>query len=95
MTQGKIEADEYADSANTILVSIIQHAAQTTLGQIDSRDWHVRADGPDIQPDPDEVSRTTEYSSNNPEIKDAKSRLQAARDGLQMAKESSTSPNTI
>jgi len=37
MTQGKSDADQYADSANTILVSIIQHAAQTTPGQIDSR----------------------------------------------------------
>jgi len=95
LTKGKIDADTYADSANTILVSIIQHAAQASLGQIDSRDWHVRDDGPDIQPDPDEVSKTTKCSSNDPEIKDAQSRLQAARDGLQMVKESSTSPNTI
>jgi len=33
LKQGKIDADKYADSANTILVSIIQQAAQTTLGQ--------------------------------------------------------------
>jgi hypothetical protein len=30
LTKGKIDANKYADSANTILVSIIQHAAQTT-----------------------------------------------------------------
>ena len=54
LTQGKINANQYAHSANTILVSIIQHAAQTTLGQIDSRDWLSRDDGPDIQPDSEE-----------------------------------------
>ena len=30
LTQGSIDANKYADSANTILVSIIQHAVQTT-----------------------------------------------------------------
>jgi len=48
LTQGKIDANKYADSANTIIVSIIQRAAQTTLGQIDSRDRHARNNGPDI-----------------------------------------------
>jgi len=97
LTEGKIDADEYADSANTILVFIIQHAAQTTLGQIDSRDWLARDDGPSIQPDSEEASKITKYrdSSNDPEIKNAQSRLQAARNDLQMAKESSASPNTI
>jgi len=33
ITQGKLDADKYADSANTIIISIIQHASQTTLGQ--------------------------------------------------------------
>jgi len=32
LTQGNFDADKYANSANTIIVSIIQHAAQTTLG---------------------------------------------------------------
>jgi len=70
-TQGKIDADKYADSANTIIVSIIQHAAQTTLGQIDSRGRHARDNGPDLQPDPEEASKTSKYSSNDPEMKDA------------------------
>jgi len=98
LTQGKIDANKYADSANTIIVSIIQHAAQTTLGQMDSQDRHARDDVPDVQPEPDETSKTTKYFSranSDPEIKDAQSRLQAARDGLQMAKESNASPNTI
>jgi len=90
-----LDADQYADSANTILVSIIQNAAQTTLGQIDSRDRLARDDGPDRQPDSEEALKTTKYSSNDPEIKNTQSRLQAARDDLQMAKESSASPNTI
>jgi len=47
-TQGTIDADKYIDSANTMIVSIIQHAAQTTLGQRDSRNQHARDDGPDI-----------------------------------------------
>jgi len=93
LTQGKIDTDQYADSANTILVSIIQHAAQTALGQIDSRDRLARDDGPDRQPDSEEALKTTKYSSNDPEIKNAQSRLQAARDELH--KESSASPNTI
>jgi len=93
LTQGKIDADQYADSANTILVSIIQHATQTTLGQIDSRARLARDDGPDRQPDSEEALKTTKYPSNDPEIKNAQSRLQAARDDLQMAKESSASPN--
>jgi len=95
LTKGKIDANKYADSANTILVSIIQHAAQTTLGQIDSRDRLARDDGPDIQPDSEEASKTTKYSSNDPKIKNAESRLQAAQNDLQLAKESSASPNTI
>jgi len=75
LTQGKIDADQYADSANTILVSIIQHAARTTLGQIDSRDRLARDDGPDRQPDSEEALKTTKYSSNDSEIKNAQSRL--------------------
>ena len=55
----------------------------------------MRNDGPDIQPDPDEVLKTRKYSINDPKIKDAQSRLQAARDGLQMAKKFHASPNTI
>ena len=55
LTQGKIDADQYADSANTILVSIIQHAAQTTLDQIDSWDRLARDDRPDRQPDSEEA----------------------------------------
>jgi len=86
LTQGKIDANQYTDSANTILVSIIQHAAQTTLGQIDSWDRLARDDGPNIQPDSEEALKTTKYSSNDPEIKNAQSRLQTARDDLQMAK---------
>jgi len=78
LTQGKIDADKYADNADTILVSIIQHAAQTTLGQIDSLDRLTRDDGPNIQPDSEEASKTIKYSSNDPEMKNAKSRLQAA-----------------
>jgi len=78
LTQGKIHAGKYADSANTILVFIIQYAAKTTLGQIDSRDRLARDDGPDIQPDSEEASKTTKYSSNDPEIKNARSRLPAA-----------------
>ena len=54
----------------------------------------MRDDGPDIQPDSEEASETTTYS-HDPETKNAQSRLQAARDDLQMAKESSASPNTI
>ena len=92
LTQGKIDADKYADSANTIQVSIIQHAAHTTLGQIDSRDRHARDERLDIQPDPEEATKITKYSSSDPIIKDAQSRLQAARDALQTAKESSTGP---
>jgi len=95
LTQGKIDADQYADSANTILVSIIQHAVQTTPGQIDSQDRLARDDGPDRQPDSEEALKTTKYFSNDSEIKNAQSRLQAARGDLQMAKESSASPNTI
>jgi len=94
LTQGKINANKYDDSANTILVPIIQHAAQTTLGQIDSRDRLARDDGPDIQPDSEEASKTTKYSSNNTKIKNAQSRFQAARNELQMANESSASPTT-
>jgi len=95
LTQGKIDAHQYADSANTILVSITKHAAQTKLGQIDSRDQLARDDGPDRQPDSEDALKTTKCSSNDPKIKNAQSRLQAARDDLQMAKESSASPNTI
>jgi len=94
LTQGKFDADKYSDSANTILVSIIQQAAQTTLGHIDPRDRLARDDGPDIQPDSEEASKATKYSSNDLEIKNAQSGLHARND-LQMAKESSAFPNTI
>jgi len=97
LTQGKIDAEDYVctDSANTILVSIIQHPAQTTLGQIDSRDRLARDDESERQPDSEQALKTSKYSSNDPEIKNAQSTLQTARDDLQVAKESSASPNTI
>jgi len=94
LTQGKFDADKYSDSANTILVSIIHQAAQTTLGHIDPRDRLARDDGPDIQPDSEEASKATKYSSNDLEIKNAQSGLHARND-LQMAKESSAFSNTI
>ena len=78
LTQGQIDTDKYADSANAILVSIIQHAAQTTLGQIDSQDRLATDDGPDIQPDSEEASKTTKYSSNDPEIKNAQSKFSSS-----------------
>jgi len=80
---------------NTIIVLILQHAAQTTRGQIDSQNRHARDDVPDIQPDPDEATKTTKYSSNDPKIKNTQSRLQAARDALRMAEKSSAALNTI
>jgi len=96
LTQDKIDTGKYAESSNTIIVSIMEHAAQTTIGQINSWAPHTRDDGPDIQPDPDKATQTTKCPSTDPQIKNAQSRLQAARDAaLQMATASSAAPNTI
>jgi len=95
----KTKAQQHPAQINAIMeeksVCIIQHAAQTALGQIDYRDWYVRDDGPEIQPDTDGSTKITKFASNDPEIKNLPCRLQEERTALQMAKESSNSPYTI
>jgi carboxylesterase type B len=85
--QKQLDIATFADEANTLIISALQHAAEATLGRVSPPKSNQNKDQEEQEEQDEKDKRPTSYSSTHPEVKLLQTQAQQTKNELQKARE--------
>ena len=85
--QKQIDIATFADEANTLIISALQHAAEKTLGRVSPPTTNQNKDEEEQEEQDEKDKQLTHYSSAHPEVKHLQTQAQHAKWDLRKARE--------